>query len=341
MAPAAAVTRRTFAKLNQLERQIVKAQDDIARARADIDQSEAEAEAARWAQAEEVYHLLKPRGNLTTRQVAAGWRNPKTKQPYTHPHVTYTAKVWKQYRLDKPTYQGTFATAYKAVKTAPSPNQHQSTAARAPKSNLPDDPLVVAWVQAQRQAGKGRDDIIAASKAGTDHWPRPGASLSKAVMTEIERNIKRGNLPTGTPPRVRQARQREASSRMTQIADELKVKNAAMQEMEKINRMGLEVSATLYHIDLAALTNLGDKFLDRYMDSAFDTLVNLYETIQLRLNDFARRASDKAVRDKLAYLRNPSGRSGPEAATARAIADEIERKHFGPRGLSAPSDAGA
>jgi hypothetical protein len=210
---------------------------------------------------------------------------------------------------------------------------HQSTAAQAPKGNLPDDPMVVDWVRRQRQAGKGRDEVLALGQAEADGWPRPGVHISKGVLSTIWKLIDNGETPATTPRTVRRARQREASTRMRKIAEEYRVKNTAIQQTEKINRISLELSATLYELDLTTLAELDDKFVNRYMDSAFDNLVNLTETVELRIGDFTARASDKAVREKLAYLRNPAGRTGPEYVTACAIADTIERKHFGPRKL--------
>ena len=61
-----------------------------------------------------------------------------------------------------------------------------------------------------------------------------------------------------------------------------------------------------------------------FLDTAFVNLVDLMEVINIRVGEFQTRASEEAVRAKIAIMRNPAGRTESEIANANAIADRLE-----------------
>jgi hypothetical protein len=228
-----------------------------------------------------------------------------------------------------------------AAQTREVRQSHQSKAAQAPKGDLGSDPLVIDWVRRERETGKSRDEILALAKAEANGWPRPGVNLSKGVLSGIWRLIDAGKMPKTTPESVRRARQREAKTRMEKISAELQVQSKVASELQEINRLSLSLSSIIYQLDYDALDALDNKWLNRMMEGTFDNLVDLDETIQLRIGEIMSRADDKAIRAKIATMRNPAGREGPEYETALRLADMLERKHFGPRSIKPPSEAGA
>ena len=201
-------------------------------------------------------------------------------------------------------------------------DRHQSRAARARKTNVQEDPLVISWVIRQRKAGLTRDQVIAASKAGADGWPRPGAALSKGTLSPIWRKTR---VPKTTPPGVKQARQRDAKTRMEELAEALAIRNKATQALTEVNRQGSTFQALLYNLDLAELNSLDDKTLKPFINTAFVNLVDLMEIASMRIGEFQARASEDAVRAKIAIMRNPAGRTEAEMVNANAFADRLEK----------------
>ena len=145
-------------------------------------------------------------------------------------------------------------------------DRHQSRAARSKKTNLQEDPMVIAWVIERRKAGLNRDQVIAASQAGADGWPRPGAAFSKGTLSPVWRKTR---VPHTTPPGVKQARQREARTRMEEKAAELAMRSKATTALTEVSRQGATMQASLLNLDLAELNTNGDKTLKPFLDTAF------------------------------------------------------------------------
>jgi hypothetical protein len=203
---------------------------------------------------------------------------------------------------------------------------HQSRAARAKKANLADDPQVIAWIASQRRQGKTHAQILTTANAGAGGWPRQGTRLSKGVLSMIDKILKHGAIPKTTLPRVKHARSREAMSRMEEAAAKLAIRSRATTALVEVSRLGATLQAALFNLDLAELNGHGDKMLKPFLDSAFTNLVDLMEMTNLRIGEFTARASEQAVRDKIAIMRNPAGRTEFEIANANAIADRLERQ---------------
>jgi len=77
------------------------------------------------------------------------------------------------------------------------PDQEEEPAPDPPprrgRYSLADDPYVIEWVREQwRKNGWTRDEMVAASKAGTDGWPFPKMSLSNGSVSAIFRAIEAG-----------------------------------------------------------------------------------------------------------------------------------------------------
>lgn len=205
-------------------------------------------------------------------------------------------------------------------------DRHQSRAARAKKHNLVDDPQVIAWVGAQRKRGKTLAAILATANTGAEGWPRPGAPLSKGVLSMIDKVLKHSGVPRTTPPSVKRARARDAKTRMEEAAAKLLTRSKATTSLTEVNRHGAALQALLVNLDLAELNGLGDPTLRPFLDSGFVNLVDLMEIINLRIGEFQARASEEAVRARIAIMRNPAGRTEFEIANANAIADKLEAK---------------
>jgi hypothetical protein len=335
---------RSLAKVNRLERDIGKAEADAERFAVDTAQALSAAEAGRWEQAEEVWRKLKLGGGIMTQQeVAAGWVNRKTGKPYSQAHVNHVAQVWDRFgQKYKPAYKVSFEEAYRRVQVTPNPakpprkprtpkpkDAHQSRAARAPKGELPSDPQVIAWVKARLDAGQTNDVILTACAAEEDNWPRPGIHLSKGPLTEIKRALRNGSTPKTTPHHVKEAKTREAKTRMEEIADTMETQSRALNEVQTMTQRAYDLAITLHRLTperLDAYDALQDPMLKRLLDTFFDALTDAVEAGEAKLDAVRQRASDEAIKRKVAALRNTVGRTPQEAETALRLADRLEKK---------------
>ena len=205
-------------------------------------------------------------------------------------------------------------------------DRHQSRAARAKKANLHEDPQVIAWVAYQYTVRpNSRDEILRIANAGKEGWPRRGVHLSKGVLNTIKKVVDASGVPGVTPIKVKQNRVRTARTQMEELAESLVVKSRAITQLANLSQQGATLQALLYNLDLAELNALDDKTLRPFLDSAFVNLVDLMEVASLRIGEFQARASEDAVRAKIAIMRNPAGRTEHEMANANAIADRLER----------------
>lgn len=88
--PKAAIIQSVFdfaiREINALEQRIVKAEDN--------------ADAMLWEQAEQVVAQLD--AHLSQRKLAAQWINARTGNPYDHKHVTWVARVWRDWGVNSP-----------------------------------------------------------------------------------------------------------------------------------------------------------------------------------------------------------------------------------------------
>ena len=200
-------------------------------------------------------------------------------------------------------------------------DRHQSRAARARKTNVQEDPLVISWVIKQRKAGLTRDQVIAASKAGADGWPRPGAAPARGRCPDLAQDPCAEDHAAGG----RASQQRDAKTRMEELAEALAIRNKATQALTEVNRQGSTFQALLYNLDLAELNSLDDKTLKPFINTAFVNLVDLMEVASMRIGEFQARASEDAVRAKIAIMRNPAGRTEAEMINANAFADRLEK----------------
>ena len=220
----------------------------------------------------------------------------------------------------------------KGTASGPSPSRprrdrnHQSRTARAKKTNLAGDPLVIGWVDAQLKRGQTQAAMLEAANAGADGWPRPGIHISKGVLSMIVKICKHSGVPKTTPRSVKHERVREAKSRMEQLAAELQIKNEATRALAEINLKGPALQALLINADLSELNGLADKTLRPFVDSAFSNLVDLLEIVSLRVFEFEARASEEVVRARIAHLRATSGRNVYEIRNGRALADKLEQR---------------
>jgi phage N-6-adenine-methyltransferase len=87
-------------EINALEQRIVTAED--------------EADSLLWAQAEHVVAQLE--AGLSQRQLAKQWINQRTGNPYDHKHVTWTARVWRDWGVNSP--RPRFRDAYNEIANA-------------------------------------------------------------------------------------------------------------------------------------------------------------------------------------------------------------------------------
>jgi hypothetical protein len=112
-------------KLNTLEQEIVRDEDS--------------AESKRWAQAQEVVRRLD--ADETQREVAASWINGRTGQPYSHKHVEFMARLWREFGKAPSQDRPPFTVAYdKASNMATT--RTERVEAQAPRSEATAQKLV-------------------------------------------------------------------------------------------------------------------------------------------------------------------------------------------------------
>lgn len=217
-------TNRMLATINRVEREIAKAEADVA-----------QNDGRRWFQAETIYGSLKANGGAMTQQeVAAGWLNLKTGKPYSQQHVNFVAQVWGRFGANY--YPGSnlsFEDAYRRVKvtrnpakprkprtpkaqpkppqpspppTSPKPTSQPKSPPKqqqAPPQPSPPPPLtvitgkpalshnarVVDWVYDRYAEGWTRAQIVTASQQNTHGWPVPSESLTNGGVSEVRAAI--------------------------------------------------------------------------------------------------------------------------------------------------------
>jgi hypothetical protein len=216
----------------------------------------------------------------------------------------------------------------KVVQGVVAKDERQSKAASTPRYKLEEDAAVYTWVKRQRANGLTRDTIRAASAASDDHWPRPGAVLSKQALTNIYRRIKRDEPPSGADAQAGRARQKK--TRMEEIADHLTDKSQVATELQAITRRATELSVLVYRLKLNELMDREDEWTKRLLNGTFEDLIDLDEIIDMRIGSFSGYVDDKAKWAKIKALRDKAASTTfpAEAETARDLADKLERKFF-------------
>lgn len=118
----------SLVKLNRLEKTIVE--------------GEASVEDARWMQAKEVVRLLD--AGMKQREIAAGWINGTTREPYKHNHVGFCARVWKRFGYfntqDRPDWTTAYYTVQQSSDEIVQPDERRQQWSEAHEVRAPSTP---------------------------------------------------------------------------------------------------------------------------------------------------------------------------------------------------------
>lgn len=194
-----------------------------------------------------------------------------------------------------------------------------------PKSDRPSithDARVIEWVWEKTDDGWNRDEIVAASKAGTDGWPLRGESLSNGAVTECNSvivHLKRLNarpVPAGQRPKpagpLKKVR-KEATGNYGHLLDT----QIWMREMtNRISRFNVE------RLDIDSK----DEAVVFTLEDYYDDLIDHGVWVDRTTTSIQARMSDVKVRERIKNLRNTKGFEPPEIPARLAKADELERK---------------
>jgi len=172
-------------RLNQLEQQIVAAEDG--------------AEDARWQQGAEVVRRL-DRGE-SERDIAASWVNGRTGKAYSQKHVNRCATLWHQFGESAPTQRPSWATEYAALDVTTRSERAQAQApttvpiAEKLVDNLVDKktPKAVFNALVKRLVKKAPEVVgVAVARDAAASEAYRGAKF--AVVEEAEHKVRRGAL---------------------------------------------------------------------------------------------------------------------------------------------------
>ena len=230
---------------------------------------------------------------------------------------------------NKPTAEQTrkVAEKEKVVNIDSKRRQHERRQQRQPQKfdSLAHDPAVIEWVWDLMDEGWNRDEIVAASKRGSDGWPLKGDgdSLSNGAVGECKAaivHLKRlGTRPAPAdkrrkaPAKLREIR-KEATGNFSHLLD-LQV---LMVEMtNKLSRYNVE-KMDLDEMEETTVWTLEDLHKDLTEHTVW--VERTLTSVQARMSDASVRAKIKQMREGIA------GRPAEEIDTARKLADRLERK---------------
>lgn len=229
--------------------------------------------------------------------------------------------VFNEYvaNADEPTREGLLRAA--GLYAVPDPPRQEPRASEAPTVHDTQyaqarDREIIEWVRARARAGWDREQTVAASKAGTDGWPRPGKELSNGSYGEVMAAIwgaEMLHLPPSSAERwhsVREAKRRGKNRSLYDVRNMLMEAIAAL-EMVEAHAFDVAPNEKWMLVDVVWDLNACARWLDRVVPQ-----VGAHMEVAQKMETIA----------KLRARTVANGATAPEEATARAMADKLEAK---------------
>ena len=206
------------------------------------------------------------------------------------------------------------------AKTRPKPKSDPTITG---KQGLSHSPAVLAWVRDRTREGWDRNRIVAASKAGTHSWPRPGENLTNGGVSECRAAIAALEQAGVEPDRDADegARREQRSRREAKAA-----KNRHLVDLLNLQERLGSVVRFLETTDFHAEYELDDIAVDALMALADDLLATI-DWCQRALLPVQARMGDAKVLELIRKLEAVNGRGPEEAAPYLRRAKYLRREH--------------
>jgi hypothetical protein len=204
----------------------------------------------------------------------------------------------------------------------PPPRKHKPLEGRAAISH---DPRVIDWVRGRYDAGWTREQIVAASVAGTGGWPLPGEVLSngtvsecRAVIRERERVEAEGKPPVGF-------KGVSGGRRIREIREIQKRGNRNVLYDVRLNLAKL-IAATEIH-DISNYADEVDELVTSELSNILDELIWFQVWMDRTTSFILGRADESDAREKIRHLReDQAGFEPAECERRNEVADKLERR---------------
>jgi hypothetical protein len=193
------------------------------------------------------------------------------------------------------------------------------------RTSLSHDPAVVEWVRERILDGQTREEIVGASKRGTNGWPVPGRALTNGGFTEVRAALAAlEHLENGAAQPKR--RGERAGRRIHQLAEQRRAGRGGdlFDLQEKLVKMTRELGYYSRGDIEAELDE--DGVTAETVSEVFDDLSDLETKVSI-LRSFAQtRLDDAQVLTKVFALRKTTGCTEPEKQARLAAADRLQRR---------------
>jgi hypothetical protein len=186
---------------------------------------------------------------------------------------------------------------------------------------LSEDLSVIEWVAQRRRAGATSKEIVADSKASQHNWPVPGQSLSDgscaAVYSVLADRERVGRAPEPRP-------RRRAGKRLREIQT---ARRAGLKGLIDVQYRIVEMTSLLESIDVGAEAATEDGPVAGVLATVLDDLLELQIWMDHTLSQSGAYLDHAQKLGKIRKLREETaGRTDAEIATARRLADKLERR---------------
>jgi len=200
------------------------------------------------------------------------------------------------------------------------------------------NPAIIDWVAHLRSQGVRQEDISRAAKAGERGWPGDERGLSEgatsaiyAVLADRDRAHDRAqDAPASRPqglPRHNIFNGKSRTRRQDELRAQLKAEADEARAWQELARLSLAMDRALNVIQSYEPGSYGlDESSQDKLTMFLDDLLNLAAWTEQRIVETQARLGEAPIRERIAKMRNVSGRPAAEAAAFLARADRLERQ---------------
>jgi len=186
---------------------------------------------------------------------------------------------------------------------------------------LSEDLSVIEWVAHRRRDGATSKEIVADSKASRHNWPVPGRSLSDgscaAVYSVLADRERVGRAPEPRP-------RKRAGKRLREIQ---MARRSGLKGLIDVQYRIVEMTSLLESINVGAEAAIEDGLVPGVVATVLDDLLELQIWMDHTLSQCGAYLDHAHKLGKIRQLREETaGRTEAEVATARRLADKLERQ---------------
>jgi hypothetical protein len=186
---------------------------------------------------------------------------------------------------------------------------------------LSEDLAVIEWVAQRRRKGATSKEIVADSKAGRHNWPAPGQSLSDGSCAAVYAVlVDRERVGRDPEPRPR----KRSGKRMREIQG---ARRAGLSGLIDVQFRIVQMTSLLESIDVGAEAAMENGNVADIVATVLDDLLELQIWMDHTLSQCSAYLDHAGKLAKIRHMREETaGRTPAEIATARRLADKLERQ---------------